>query len=477
MKTFGFIAVVILFFLSGCNTRPDSSEKNSATDLEILAPTPPLGWNSYDCYDWRVNEAEFKANVDFMSENLKKHGFEYAVVDYLWHIVDTVGDQPILERTPRARKLKYAENGNLLDQIAIDEFGRVQPDPIRFPSAVEGKGFKALADYTHQKGLKFGIHIMRGIPRIAVHQNLPVYGSSLRAADIGEPYDTCIWENSMFGVNYTAPGAQEYYNSLIELYASWGVDFIKADDIMYPEFHKEEIRMIREAIIKVGHPIVLSLSLGEPQFFEAEFIQDQANMWRISGDFWDDWSQIVRQFDLCNFWANYSRPGSYPDADMLPVGSISLARHKGPARISNLTWPEHYTLLSLWSIARSPLMIGGDLPGSPDSTLLFLTNDEILYVNQHSLNGHRVYQGWADNTIVWLAEDSRSDDLFMALFNVGEVTQEISFNFELEHLRDTYHIRDLWKHEDLGSFTGNFCQTIAPHGAGLYRMKKQSDRI
>ena len=473
MKRILPILIVITVGLYSCSSETESETSGSVTDLETLAPSPPLGWNSYDCYDWRVNEAEFQGNVDFMAKHLKSHGFEYVIVDFLWHIVDTVGELPMLDREPRKRILKYANDGRLLDRIEIDEFGRVMPDLIRFPSAKDGNGFKNLADYTHSKGLKFGIHIMRGIPRTAVYNNLRIKGTDYTAADIAEPADTNIWENSMFGVDYAAPGAQEYYNSLIELYASWGVDFIKADDIMYPEFHKEEIRMIRQAIVNIGHPIVLSLSLGEPQFYQAEFLQQNANMWRISGDFWDNWDQIIRQFDLCNFWTNYSKPGSFPDADMLPIGHISLAQHKGPDRMSKFTWAEHYTLLTLWSMAKSPLMIGGNLPTSSDSTISFLTNDEVLYVNQHSENGHRVYKGWADNTVVWLAEDMQSDDIFMALFNVGEAKQEISFNFELEQMRDQYQIKDLWNHSELGTFSGKFTQELPAHGAGLYRLTKQ----
>lgn len=468
MKPVFLSSLLLTLQLFGCQSISESP--TALTDLEILAPTPPMGWNSYDCYDWRINEAEFKANVDFMADHLLEYGYEYAVVDFLWYFIDSSGQLPIQDRQKRARKLRYNSDGNLIDPIAIDSFGRVLPDPIRFPSAAKGNGFKELAGYVHGKGLKFGIHIMRGIPRIAAHHHLPIKGTNFTADQIAEPADTNIWENSMYGVDYETAGAQEYYNSLIELYASWGVDFIKADDIMYPEFHKEEIRMIREAIVQTGHPIVLSLSLGEPRFYEAEFLQEHANMWRISGDFWDNWDQVVRQFDLCNFWANYTRPGSFPDADMLPVGHISLAGHKGPDRMSRLTWPEQGTMITLWSIARSPLMIGADLPTSPDSTLYYLTNSEVLYVNQHSIHGHRVYQGWADNTIVWYAEDTKSDDIFLALFNTADQRQQIRFNLELVHMRSQYALRDLWEHQDLGIQTKFVAKELPGHGAALFRL-------
>lgn len=462
------IVLLVLGLTAGCSSEKDNAI-NKAPGLAEIAPTPPLGWNSYDCYNWRVNEEEFKANVDFMAENLLSHGYEYAVVDFLWYIVDSLGDKPLAERGKNSRILKYDTDGNLTSMVTIDQYGRYLPETVRFPSAKDGNGFKTLADYTHSKGLKFGIHIMRGVPRVAVQKKLPIKGTNFTAADIAEKYDTCSWENSMYGIDFEAEGAQEYYNSLIELYAGWGVDFIKADDIMAP-WHPEEIKMIRRAIEKSGRPIVLSLSFGEPRFSEAEMLCEYSNMWRISGDFWDNWDQIVDQFNLTKYWAKYSQPGNWPDADMLPVGHLSLDNFKGKERMSNFTWPEHYTLLSLWSIVKSPLMIGGNLPASPDSTLFFLTNDEVLYVNQQSENGQELYRDWNNNTIVWLADDINSDDRFFAIFNIGEKEQEITFDFEQAHLRDTYQIRDLWHHKDLGKYKSSFTETLPPHGAGLYRM-------
>ena len=475
ITTVFLLSTIIITFFYGCKDR-NCNEVTDSDFLTSVCPTPPMGWNSYDCYDWRVSEREFKANVDFMEKHLLKYGWEYAVVDYLWHIEDTLAQYEIddLENRPiRHRTLKYSNSGKLLDPIAIDEFGRVLPDPNRFTSSKNGKGFKPLADYVHSKGMKFGIHIMRGIPRKAVFEKMKIKGTNYTAADIAELKDTSIWENSMFGVDHTKPGAQEYYNSLIELYASWGVDLIKADEIMYPIFHKAEIEMIHKAIVKCGRPIVLSLSLGEPQMFQAKFLQENANMWRISGDFWDEWDQLHKAFVLTDKWSFFSKDGTFPDADMIPFGHLSLGdKPVGKSRISKFTWPEHYTLMTLWSMARSPLFIGSNLPTSPDSTIAFFQNEEVIYVNQHSQNGHQIYRGWTDNTIIWIADDSNSEDRFFALFNIGEKEQDITFDFELEYLRDKYKIRNLWQKKDLGVFKGDFKAKLPPHGAGLYRMSK-----
>ncbi len=216
-----------------------------------VAPPPPMGWNSFDAWDCRITEGQFKANVDFMARELKQYGWEYAVVDYIWF-----NDNPGAWNNPDKRhghpNLRLDAEGRPIELLVMDAFGRLLPSERRFPSAAGGKGFKPLADYVHGKGLKFGIHIMRGIPRQAYFENLPIKGTKRRAQDIGEPWDTCGWCNNMIGVDATKPGAQEYYDSLFELYAAWEVDFIKADDMMYRNYHAGEIEMMRKALDRCG---------------------------------------------------------------------------------------------------------------------------------------------------------------------------------------------------------------------------------
>jgi hypothetical protein len=346
------------------------------------------------------------------------------------------------------------------------------PDEVRFPSAKNGKGFKPLADYVHDQGLKFGIHIMRGIPRYAVEKNLKIKGTYRTAKDIYEIRDTCIWENTMYGIDHTKEGAQEYYNSLIELYTEWGVDYIKADDMMYPEFHKEEIRLLSNAINNINPNIVLSLSLGEVPMTQADFLVEHANMWRISTDFWDEWEHLERAFDLTDYWSNHRMPGSWPDADMLPVGHLSLSGEpRGDERMSKFTRDEHYTLMTLWAIAKSPLMIGSNLPTMPDSTYQFLTNREMLNVNQNSINNRLVYKDWKKR-VVWMADDPNSDDLYLALFNTADEMQRIHFNFDWQYLKGKFKIADLWQNKNMGVYEYEFGIEIPPHGAGLYRLTK-----
>ena len=285
--------------------------------------------------------------------------------------------------------------------LEMDAYGRLIPAVNRFPSAAGGRGFQRLADYVHSLGLRFGIHIMRGIPRQAVKANLPVLGGAVRAADIADVNSTCPWNSDMYGVDMSRPGAQAYYDSLLKLYAEWGVDYIKADDIARPA-HREEIAALHRAIGKTGRPIVLSLSPGPAMVKDVEFLRENANMWRISDDFWDDWRLLRQNFILMSIWSAVGRPGAWPDADMLPLGRIGIRAERGEARTSHFTRDEQRTLISLWSIAQSPLMFGGDLPSNDEFTESLITNDEVLAVNQTGAHGGAFAEG--GDSVIWAAD-------------------------------------------------------------------------
>ena len=337
------------------------------------ALTPPMGWNSWDCYGPTVTEDEVKANADYMAKYLKKYGWQYIVVDIRWYVQND-----------------KAHSYNETDPIYVmDKYGRLLPSTLRFPSAANGKGFKALANYVHGKGLKFGIHIMRGIPVEAVKKNTPILGSKAKAHDIYSPEGQCRWLRDMYTVVAEKDGAQEYYNSLFKLYASWGIDFIKIDDLSVP-YHTKEIEMIRKVINRSGRKIVLSTSPGETPIANANHVKTHANMWRIVGDFWDKWSQLKEHFEVCNRWALHIDNGHFPDADMLPLGRIGIRAENGDDRMSRFSRDEQISLMSLFAIFRSPLMFGGDLPSNDAFTLSLITNKEVLYVNQFSQNNKQV---------------------------------------------------------------------------------------
>jgi len=462
MKLLNTTVLFILFGILGLSAKT-TAPPDSLAFLK-WAPTPAMGWNSWDCYGPTVTENEVKANADYMSINMKSSGWQYIVVDIRWYVEND-----------------KAHGYNEKDAIYVmDEFGRLLPSPLRFPSAVNGKGFKPLADYIHSKGLKFGIHIMRGIPMEAVKKNTPILGSKAKAADVYSLEGQCPWLKDMYTIVAERDGAQAYYNSIFKMYASWGVDFVKVDDLSVP-YHFNEIEMIRKAIDNSGHQIVLSTSPGETPIQNAKHVESHANMWRIVGDFWDNWKQLKEHFAVCNRWSPFIGTGHFPDADMLPLGRIGIRAERGDNRMCALTKDEQITMMSLFAIFRSPLMFGGDLPSNDDFTLSLLTNKEVLYVNQHSSNNKQLFNN--KDLVAWTADDPKTGDKFLALFNATDMPKniennatlksdsaKISITFDQLGLKGKVTITDLWNHKNLGEFNNEFAPLIKRHGSGLYRL-------
>ncbi|NCB91549.1 MAG: glycoside hydrolase family 27 protein [Clostridia bacterium] len=428
-----------------------------------FAVTPPMGWNSWDCYGAAVTEKELIQNADYMEKNLKKYGWEYIICDIQWY-------------EPTADSSHYHN----FAELCMDEYGRVVPAPNRFPSAENGQGFSKIAEYVHAKGLKFGIHIMRGIPRQAVTENTKVKGTEYRARDIAHPFSICSWNSDMYGVDVTKPGAQEYYDSLIELYASWGVDFIKVDDICVKyaqpgnentlEYGAGEIELLRNAIDKSGRAIVLSLSPGPAMVDKAEHLRKNANMWRITNDFWDRWEDIMEMFGRCDNWSPYVSEGCFPDCDMLPIGHISIrgCEHGVSERISRFTFEEIQTMMSLWCIFRSPLMLGCELTDLDEKTRSLITNEEVLALLKNSRNAHQVLREY--NVIIWQA-DGLDGEKYIAVFNVVNWTDTFRIDFRKMDMDGTYMVRDLWAKTDMGVKERYMDVTLKSHEGRVYRLK------
>ena len=359
-----------------------------------------MGWNSWDCYGTTVTEEEVLANADFMAEHLLSYGWDTVVVDIQWY-------------EPAARAGGY-NHGAVLE---LDAFGRQLPAANRFPSAANGRGFGPLAERIHGMGLKFGLHIMRGIPRQAVRDRLPVEGTDATADQIADTSSTCEWNTDNFGLNHDHPGAQAYYDSQLRLFAEWGVDFVKADDMLGPYF-ASEIAAYQRAISRCGRDMVLSLSPGRAlSLAHLEHLRGNAQMWRVSDDLWDVWEDVEAQFARMARWAPYQREGAWADADMLPVGRIALRAERGTERLSRLTMDEQRTMLTLWCVSRSPLMLGCDLPSSPPETLALLTNTELLNVLNSSRNNRELLRD--GDLVLWGAESTTSEERFVAVFNTG----------------------------------------------------------
>jgi alpha-galactosidase len=440
---------------TGSTAIAQSTPANAATTLAL---TPPMGWNSWDGYGTTINEAQFKANADWFAKHLKPVGWQYVVVDMEWFVTNPV-----------------AEGNSKSFQYSLDRFGRYTPPASRFPSAANDAGFKPLAGYTHSLGLKFGIHILRGIPKQAVAKNLPIAGSSYHATDAADTSDNCVWNFDNYGLRESKPAAQAYYDSIAQLYASWGVDLIKVDCISSRPYLGDEIRMLSAALRKTGRPIVLSLSPGPAPIEKTDEMRKNAQMWRISNDIWDIWHStsdypqgLGDQFANVAKWAGVAQPGHWPDADMLPVGYLGPAPGWGEPRETRLTHDEQRTLVTLWAMFRSPLMIGGDLTKADEWTTTLLTNPEVINVDQKSSSSRVVSQ--TDKTVVWLAKPSSTEGDYIAVFNLAPDAQQIHFSWKdlgLEAAK--YERRDLWEHKDLGP-AKSLDVTLPSHASVLHRL-------
>ena len=425
---------------------------------QALASTPPMGWNSWDGYGTTINEVQLKANAQWMADHLKAFGWQYVTVDMEWFVSNPTAEG-------NAKNFQYS----------LDANGRYTPAVNRFPSAANGAGFKPLADFVHSLGLRFGIHILRGIPKQSVANKLPIADSILSAADGADTSDTCPWNFDNFGTIATQPAAQEYYDSIAKLYASWGVDLIKVDCISSHPYKGDDIRMIRQALDKAGRPIVLSLSPGPAPVEKLDEMRKYAQMWRISDDVWDIWHNdgpypkgLGDQFAYVAAWAGKGEPGHWPDADMLPLGRLGPAPGWEKPRDTRLSHDEQRMLMTLWCIFPSPLMVGGELPSADAWTLSLLTNPEVIAVDQHSTGNHPVIN--TDKTAVWLAQVGSGDGQYLAVFNLTEARADVKYEWkELGFTGEKYKLRDLWEHKDLGPASALTVQ-LPPHASVLYRV-------
>ncbi|MDE1148535.1 MAG: glycoside hydrolase family 27 protein [Azospirillaceae bacterium] len=453
-----FLAVLLATAL------PAAARTPPASAAAPLAPTPPMGWNSWDAYGLTIDETDFKANATVLA-GLRPYGWTYAVVDEGWYMAD-----PFADKVP-ARKYQLDGNGLLI------------PAPGRFPSAADGKGFKPLADWVHAQGLKFGLHIVRGIPKQAVDQNLPIAGTSFRAADAADTSDTCPWDDGDYGIKDT-PAGQAYYDSMMALYAGWGLDFLKVDCIADHPYKVSEIRQISAAIAKTGRPIALSLSPGPTSLAHADEVGQLSQMWRISNDVWDGWTfphpkpnddfprGVGDAFDIVAGWAPHAGDGHWPDADMLPFGTLAPHPGWGDPRQSRLTAEEQRTQFTLWAIARSPLILGANLTKLDNATRALITNREVIKVNQTTRESHPVTDLPAgfDKARAWAATGA-DGTRYLAVFNLGAKTATLTAAWDRLGQPQGRHVaRDLWTGRHLPG-SEKLTVTLPAHGSALYAVE------
>jgi hypothetical protein len=435
------------------------------------APSPPMGWNSWDAYGLTIDEADFRANATVLA-GLRDYGWRYAVIDEGWYMENPFGDKV------EARKYLWDGNGILIPAVS------------RFPSSANGAGFKPLAAWVHSQGLKFGIHIVRGIPRQVVDENLPIAGSSYHAADAADKSSPCPWDEGNWGVADNAAG-QAYYDSMMRLYAAWGLDYIKVDCISDHPYRITEIKQIAAAIRKTGRPIVLSLSPGPTQLEHAAEVGEYAQLWRISDDHWDGWTfthkpgdgefpfGVRDAFDRLPKWFPYVKAGNWPDEDMLPWGWLGPHPGWGEPRQSRETQEEQRTEFALWAVTRSPLILGANLTRLDEFTGGLLTNQAMLFMNQnvtysHPLDAASLPAGF-EHARVWRATidapGARNYTEFFAFFNLDDHPVTLRATWRQLGLDGVKHQAvNLWTDSE-GKESKDVSVTLPAHGSAVFQVK------
>lgn len=424
-------------------------------NLHALTPCPPKGWNSYDSFGCFINEARALANLRVFAERLKPHGYEYFVIDAGWfRRYDLAG-----------REFPGANDPYTVD---FDAYGRPVPTPGFFP-----RGVKPLADACHAAGVKFGIHMMRGIPRAAVTANTPVLGTSYRAQDIAKVTSTCTWCPDNYGVDMTRPGAQAYYDSVIALLAEWGVDFIKYDDIIPVP---SEVDAVVSAIERCPRDIVLSLSPGNGHESDGWDSYFRANMFRTTGDVWDDRNDMRWVFTRWQeFMPMVDRVprGCWLDMDMIPFGELQVWNEGGPhghilmngvgtRRMCLLNAAQKRSFMAMRALGASPLMMGGNLPATDDESFTLLTHADVLACNNNGVVGKLV--AYTDATNTWRTPHrSQPNTGWLGVFSRHETaTQQVMLDAETLGLPKATRIFDIWQQKHLGTLSTPLSVTLGP---------------
>lgn len=377
---------------------------------QSLAMTPPMGWNSWNTFTWNINEELIRGAADAMVETgLRDAGYEYVVIDDCW-----------------SEKQRNAE-------------GRLVPDPQKFPN-----GMKAVADYVHSKGLKFGMYSCAGTHTCAGH-----------------------------------PGSFEHEFTDAETFASWGVDFLKYDYCYKPKHVPGEIlyKRMGMALRNCGRDILFSAcNWGSDNVYQ--WIRETgAHMFRSTGDIQDSWESIRRlalsQIDKECYGGNFC----YNDMDMLVVGMHGGSNNEFINELGGCTDTEYKTHFSLWAIMNSPLMIGCDIRNMTDKTHEILTNRDVIALNQ-DVEGRGAYciRQWnnPENVMAWV-KPLANGDYGICMVNFSDKPSEMSLQFWDMGLPSAsgrgLSLYDCWEHRELGVFTERYASTIPSHDCVVLRAK------
>jgi hypothetical protein len=407
------------------------------------ALTPPMGWSSWSALreGGSLTQDGIKAQARVMHDKLQRYGYRYINIDAGW-------------------------------SDHLDGYGRDAWDTTRFPD-----GLPALAGYLHGQGLKFGIYLTPGIPIEAYQKNLPVYGTPYHMQDIADPTQAGNTHNDSYRIDFSKPGAQEYVQGYADLFASWGVDYIKMDFVgpgggLVPADNRPDMKAWHQAIVVTGRPMHLELS-NSLSIADAATWQATSNGWRTGGDIecycgvngsstpLTSWQRLSARFDQVADWQPYGGPGAFNDYDSIEVGN---------GTDGGLTPDERQTQLSLWSLAASPLLLGTDLTRLDASDLKLLSDRDVAAVDQDSVNASRVSK---NATAQVFAKTEQNGDAVIGLFNTGPVAQTVSIAPGTAGLpaSPSYRLDNLWTHEVTRTAGDAIAASVPAHGAILLRVR------
>ena len=416
---------------------------------KTLALKPPLGWNSYDSYRCQINEEEAMRNLDIFAQKLAPHGYEYFVIDFGWYCEGAC--------VPGSLR----PWGNDAFDYSLDTNGYPIGSRTYFPH-----GMKRIADSAHALGVKFGLHMMRGMLRKAWEFNLPVKGTPYRMRDIADTKNICSWATYTYGVDMNKPGAQEYYDGLIQHLAEMGVDFIKYDDLVpFPT----EMEAIGKAVAKCKRDIVLSLSPGDDTTPKNKEHYQWGHMLRITSDVWDTRHCLDSSFQRWRDWQGSAEPGFWPDMDMLCLGRLcgmidpgghEKRRAMKPEEIGrtdleevffrpcHFTGAQERTFMTMRALCASPMFMGGCLIRSEQRVIDLITNRDLLACNQNGVCG--TLQSEQKPVETWRTPKVKtSGNGWIGVFNRSE-TQSITCTLSLKELGlsdGNYRFRSIWTNE------------------------------
>jgi len=413
-----------------------------------VGATPALGWSSWSFIRHDPTAAKIDAQADAMKgSGLAAAGYQYVNVDDFWY------------------QCPGSQGPN------VDANGRWVTDAAKFPASGSTNGIQAVANHVHADGLKFGLYVTPGVSHQAVVKNSAILGTPYHVDDIAttaaEKNYNC---HGMVGIDYGKPGAQAFINSWADQFASWGVDYVKIDGVGTGDV--ADVKAWSAALKQTGRPIHLELS-NNLSISAASTWQKYSNGWRTGGDIecykcesggssypLTDWSHVQSRFGQVAAWQPYGGPGAFNDYDSAEVGNGSN---------DGLTAAERQSVLSLWALAASPLILGTDLTHLNSTDLGYLKNARVLAVDQDAIDARRVVNNGNQQVF---AKTEANGDVIIGLFDYsGSSNQTVSVSLSSAGVSGGKGTAtDLWTGKSLGTVSGTYSVALGPGAVRLIRV-------